>query len=92
LDLTKIKINDDGTLSGMKEQLDPLIEKKAYLFNTPGGQPEGGTGGGINPPGAPGAGTTGDEYAQSYKKAIERGDTMEAVRIKQEAFSKGIGV
>lgn len=49
LDDAKITIADDGTLSGLKEQVEPLRQNSAYLFNdTPadkGGNPDTGNAG-----------------------------------------------
>lgn len=50
LDDSKITIADDGTISGLKEQVEPLKESSGYLFSdTPdpqGGNPNPGPGGG----------------------------------------------
>lgn len=50
LDDSKITVADDGTITGLQEQVDPLKANSAYLFaDTPdpqGGNPNSGTGGG----------------------------------------------
>jgi hypothetical protein len=88
LDMNKIKLNDDGTLSGMTEQLEPIMKDRAYLFNQPGAPEPGGTPG-LNP-GANGPTTSAEKYANDYKAAIDSGNTVAAIRIKQEAFGNGI--
>ena len=49
LDDNKITIADDGSISGLKEQVEPLKQNSAYLFaDTPdprGGNPDAGSGG-----------------------------------------------
>ena len=52
VDFGKIVIDDDGTVTGLDEQMTTLLEKKAYLFGEEGGS-KGGSGGG-NPPGGGG--------------------------------------
>lgn len=50
LDMDKIEQAEDGTLNGLKEQVDPLKENSSFLFlDTPdprGGNPDAGSGGG----------------------------------------------
>lgn len=50
LDNEKIIIGDDGSISGLKEQVEPLKASSAYLFadtpDTRGGSPDGGNAGG----------------------------------------------
>lgn len=46
-DLSKVTVNDDGTVEGVKEAVEQLVKEKPYLVKQTGGQ--GGAGGG-NPP------------------------------------------
>lgn len=50
LDMDKIEQAEDGTLTGLREQVDPLKENSSFLFSdTPdprGGNPDAGSGGG----------------------------------------------
>ena len=86
-DLDKAEINDDGTVKGLKEQIESLIKSQdsSFLFEveTPKFK---GMSPGANKEGLPNS----SGFEQRLREAREKGDNLEAIKIKQEAQKEGI--
>lgn len=81
-----VKVNDNGTVEGVKEALEALKTAKPYLAKT-ADTPPAGTGSAGNF-----ARTGGTDYATQLADARQRGDRVAEVRIISEAAQKGINL
>lgn len=82
LDMEKIKMDGDQLL-GLKEQLEGIQKSDAYLF---GGEQTPPVGGPTNPPG--GGGNTPPDIDKQIEEAQKAGDTMLAIKLKNQKFFK----
>lgn len=84
LDKSKLKVADDGTVTGLTEALAalalefPEIKKTKQTDNTPSG----------NPAGASNGGTPLEQLKTQYAKALKDGKTAEAVRLKDKIWTE----
>lgn len=89
LDMSRVKIGEDGKLSGFDEQIEALKKSDAYLFNIQqqtqqqftGFQP--GTSSGTPDPKTAG-------YETRLADARKNNDQLDVIRIKQEAAAEGV--
>ena len=88
LDLAKAEISDDGTIKGLDAQIKTLSEAEdsKFLFDTDNTQNKNQNSKGFVPgqkkDGVPGASS---EYETRLAEARKNGNTLEAIKIKQEA-------
>ena len=84
-DMDKAELAEDGSVKGLKEQIENLQKTEGYLFaSQPGGAPAGASPAGSGS-GVPGAETS---WAAKLAEARKNGDTAAAIAIKREAFEK----
>ena len=91
-DLDKSEFNDDGTIKGLKEQLDVLskAEDSKFLFDS--GETNKFTG---FVPGINNKSVSTDalaDFQTRLNNARSKGDTLEVIKIKQEACQEGISL
>lgn len=86
-DLDKAEINDDG-VKGLKEQIESLIKSQdsSFLFEVEQTPKFKGMSPGANKEGLPNS----SGFEQRLREAREKGDNLEAIKIKQEAQKEGI--
>jgi hypothetical protein len=90
LDLEKVKLNEDGSLSGLTEQLEGLKKSDGYMFDTDqqkqpqfkGFQP------GASSDQLPN--TASAEYETKLANARKNNNTLEVIKIKQDAAANGV--
>lgn len=70
LDEGKLVLNDDGTLSGLKEQLEAVQKDNAFLFDSSDDNGNGGNPGGIKKPFFGGSNPRGDKGGDSLRDAM----------------------
>lgn len=93
LDLAKAEISDDGTIKGLDAQIKTLSEAEdsKFLFDTNNTQNKNQNSKGFVPgqkkDGVPGASS---EYETRLAEARKNGNTLEAIKIKQEAAADGV--
>lgn len=93
LDLAKAEISDDGTIKGLDAQIKALTEAEdsKFLFDTDSTQNKNQNSKGFVPgqkkDGVPGASS---EYETRLAEARKNGNTLEAIKIKQEAAADGV--
>lgn len=92
LDLDKAELSDDGTVKGLDVQIKTLSEAEdsKFLFdvtNTQKNQNSKGFVPGQKKDGVPGASS---EYETRLAEARKNGNTLEAIKIKQEAIADGV--
>lgn len=92
LDLDKAELSDDGTVKGLDVQIKTLSEAEdsKFLFdvvNTQKNQNSKGFVPGQKKDGVPGASS---EYETRLAEARKNGNTLEAIKIKQEAAADGV--
>lgn len=93
LDLAKAEISDDGTIKGLDAQIKTLSEAEdsKFLFDTDNTQNKNQNSKGFVPgqkkDGVPGASS---EYETRLAEARKNGNTLEAIKIKQEAAADGV--
>ena len=91
LDLEKAELADDGTIKGLDSQLKALAEAEdsKFMFDTTQQQNQNSRGfvPGQKKDGVPGASS---DYETRLAEARKNGNTLEAIRIKQEAASEGV--
>lgn len=93
LDLAKAEISDDGTIKGLDAQIKTLSEAEdsKFLFDTDNTQNKNQNSKGFVPgqkkDGVPGASS---EYETRLAEARKNGNTLEAIKIKQEAAAAGV--
>lgn len=93
LDLAKAEISDDGTIKGLDAQIKTLSEAEdsKFLFDTDNTQNKNQNSKGFVPgqkkDGVPG---TSSEYETRLAEARKNGNTLEAIKIKQEAAADGV--
>ena len=91
LDLAKAEISDDGTIKGLDAQIKTLSEAEdsKFLFDTDNTQNKNSKGfvPGQKKDGVPGASS---EYETRLAEARKNGNTLEAIKIKQEAAADGV--
>ena len=93
LDLAKAEISDDGTIKGLDAQIKTLSEAEdsKFLFDTDNTQNKNQKSKGFVPgqkkDGVPGASS---EYETRLAEARKNGNTLEAIKIKQEAAADGV--
>lgn len=92
LDLDKAEFSDDGTVKGLDVQIKTLSEAEdsKFLFdvtNTQNNQNSKGFVPGQKKDGVPGASS---EYETRLAEARKNGNTLEAIKIKQEAAADGV--
>lgn len=92
LDLAKAEISDDGTIKGLDAQIKTLSEAEdsKFLFDTDNTQKNQNSKGfipGQKKDGVPGASS---EYETRLAEARKNGNTLEAIKIKQEAAADGV--
>ena len=93
LDLAKAEISDDGTIKGLDAQIKALTEAEdsKFLFDTDSTQNKNQNSKGFVPgqkkDGVPGASS---EYEPRLAEARKNGNTLEAIKIKQEAAADGV--
>lgn len=93
LDLAKAEISDDGTIKGLDAQIKTLSEAEdsKFLFDTDNTQNKNHNSKGFVPgqkkDGVPGASS---EYETRLAEARKNGNTLEAIKIKQEAAADGV--
>lgn len=92
LDLDKAELSDDGTVKGLDIQIKTLSEAEdsKFLFdvtNTQKNQNSKGFVPGQKKDGVPGASS---EYETRLAEARKNGNTLEAIKIKQEAAADGV--
>lgn len=92
LDLDKAELSDDGTVKGLDVQIKTLSEAEdsKFLFdvtNTQKNQNSKGFVPGQKKDGVPGASS---EYETRLAEARKNGNTLEAIKIKQEAAANGV--
>lgn len=87
-DLDKAEINDDGTVKGLKEQIESLMKSQdsSFLFEVEQTPKFKGMSPGANKEGLPNS----SGFEQRLREAREKGDNLEAIKIKQEAQKEGI--
>lgn len=86
LDMEKIKLADDGKLSGFDEQIESLRKDSGYMFET------------VQQPSftgfQPGSGKTPETVKADYESRLadarKSGSSLEAIKIKQEAAANGV--
>lgn len=81
MDRTDVTVKDDGTVSGAKEALEALVAAKPWLKKAEAKQP---VGGGTNPPG----GNSIKTIDQQIDEAVKAGNTMLAIKLKNQKFFK----
>ena len=93
LDLAKAELSDDGTIKGLDAQIKALTEAEdsKFLFDTDSTQNKNQNSKGFVPgqkkDGVPGASS---EYETRLAEARKNGNTLEAIKIKQEAAADGV--
>ena len=93
LDLTKAELSDDGSIKGLDAQIKTLSEAEdsKFLFDTDNTQNKNQNSKGFVPgqkkDGVPGASS---EYETRLAEARKNGNTLEAIKIKQEAAADGV--
>jgi len=91
LDLAKAELSDDGTIKGLDAQIKALAEAEdsKFLFDTDSTQNKNSKGfvPGQKKDGVPGASS---EYETRLAEARKNGNTLEAIKIKQEAAADGV--
>ena len=93
LDLAKAEISDDGTIKGLDAQIKTLSEAEdsKFLFDTDNTQNKNQNSKGFVPgqkkDGVPGASS---EYETRLAEERKNGNTLEAIKIKQEAAADGV--
>ena len=93
LDLAKAELSDDGTIKGLDAQIKALTEAEdsKFLFDTDSTQNKNQNSKGFVPgqkkDGVPGASS---EYETRLAEARKNGNTLEAIKIKQEAAANGV--
>lgn len=92
LDLSKAELDDDGNIKGLDEQLKNLTgaEDTKFLFDIDSQQKNNNSKGfvpGQKKDGVPGASS---EYETRLAEARKNGNTLEAIKIKQEAAADGV--
>lgn len=93
LDLEKAELSDDGTIKGLDAQIKALVEAEdsKFLFDTDSTQNKNQNSKGFVPgqkkDGVPGASS---EYETRLAEARKNGNTLEAIKIKQEAAADGV--
>lgn len=93
LDLAKAELSDDGTIKGLDAQIKALAEAEdsKFLFDTDSTQNKNQNSKGFVPgqkkDGVPGASS---EYETRLAEARKNGNTLEAIKIKQEAAADGV--
>lgn len=91
LDLAKAELSDDGTIKGLDAQIKALAEAEdsKFLFDTDSTQNQNSKGfvPGQKKDGVPGASS---EYETRLAEARKNGNTLEAIKIKQEAAADGV--
>ena len=87
-DLDKAELAEDGTVKGLKEQIEALQKSESYLFNAKNepqnNKPTGATPAGSGSQTPPGAAST---WESKLAEARKNGDTASAIAIKREAFA-----
>jgi hypothetical protein len=84
LDKSKVKIADDGTITGLKEAVEALAVEFPAIKKAPGTPP---VAGGVNPPPA-GNLTEIQQLQTDYDVALKAGKTAEAISLKNKIFEK----
>lgn len=92
LELGDVEIADDGTIKGLDAKIKALTEAEdsKFLFDTTDGTPKNNSKGfvpGQKKDGVPG---TSSEYETRLAEARKNGNTLEAIKIKQEAAAEGV--
>lgn len=93
LDLAKAELADDGTIKGLDAQIKGLTEAEdsKFLFEVDNSQNKNNNSKGFVPgqkkDGVPGASS---EYETRLAEARKNGNTLEAIKIKQEAAAEGV--
>lgn len=92
LDLDKAELSDDGTVKGLDVQIKTLSEAEdsKFLFDVSNAQKNQNSKGfvpGQKKDGVPGASS---EYETRLAEARKNGNTLEAIKIKQEAAADGV--
>lgn len=89
LDMSKIKMGEDGTLSGLSEQLEALKKSDAYMFNIQQQTQQQFTG---FQPGASSTvpNSTAAGYEARLADARKNNNQLEVIKIKQEAAADGV--
>lgn len=92
LDLDKAELSDDGTVKGLDVQIKTLSEAEdsKFLFDVSNAQKNQNSKGfvpGQKKDGVPGASS---EYETRLAEARKNGNTLEAIKIKQEAAANGV--
>lgn len=87
-DLDKAELKEDGTVKGLKEQIESLVkgEDSSFLFEGETNPKFKGMSPGGNKEGLPDS----SGFEQRLKDAREKGNTLDAIKIKQEAQKEGI--
>lgn len=87
-DLDNAELKEDGTVKGLKEQIESLVkgEDSGFLFEGETNPKFKGMSPGGNKEGLPDS----SGYEQRLRDAREKGDVLDAIRIKQEAQKEGI--
>lgn len=79
-DLEQIELADDGNIKDWDKHLEPLKESRKSLFAESSVS-------GTKPP--DGTNTEPSGYKAKYEDALKTGNSLEAIKIKQEAFKEG---
>ena len=93
LDLTKAELADDGTIKGLDTQIKTLSEAEdsKFLFEVDNSQNKNNNSKGFVPgqkkDGVPGASS---DYETRLAEARKNGNTLDAIKIKQEAAADGV--
>ncbi len=89
LDLSKVKLGEDGKLSGLDEQLEALKKSDGYMFEVQEQQKQQFTG---FQPGASGVvpSSTQAGYEARLADARKNNNQLEVIKIKQEAATEGV--
>lgn len=87
-DLDKAELMDDGTVKGLKEQIESLIkgDDSNFLFETEQTPKFRGISPGANKDGLPNS----SGFEQRLREARKNGNNLDAIKIKQEAQKEGI--
>lgn len=88
MDKSSVKVDEKGTVTGVKEALEALVNAKPYLTKQPDNSAAYGTGSVGNFPRGNGA----TDYQTQLNEARKRGDGAAACSIINEAMQKGIVV
>ena len=89
LDLSKVKMGEDGKLSGFDEQIEALKKSDGYLFDVQGQAQQSFTG--FQPGASSGVpNPTAAGYEARLADARKNNTPLEAIKIKQEAAAEGV--